>query len=222
MAVFDRLLVFQSEIPASGALNMAIDEALLEWSSSLPAIRFYHWARPSISFGYFGRFQDVAEFEATHDLVRRWTGGGIVFHGNDLTYSLAVPISDPARPRMSEEIYREVHKALRDALNQFDLGADIVTHRPAAGSNACFDSPVVADVMIADRKVAGAAHRQTKTGLLHQGSIQNVDLRPDLSQLFAIKLSGRRETMALPDSIMERASTISATKYGTLDWLKRR
>ena len=200
---------------------MAIDEALLEWSS-LPAIRFYHWARPSISFGYFGRFQDVAEFESTHDLVRRWTGGGIVFHGNDLTYSLVVPTSDPARPRTSEEIYREVHVALRDALNQFSLGADIVTQRPAAGSNACFASPVLADVIIADRKVAGAAHRRTKTGLLHQGSVQNVDLPPNLSQVFANQLSDKPETMALPDSIMDRASTISATKYGTLDWLKRR
>ncbi len=221
MAVFDRLLVLQSESPASGALNMAIDEALLEWSS-LPAIRFYHWARPSISFGYFGRFQDVAEFESTHDMVRRWTGGGIVFHGNDLTYSLVVPTSNHARPRTSEKIYREVHQALRDALNQFNLGADVVTQRPAAGSNACFASPVVADVMIADRKVAGAAHRRTKTGLLHQGSLQNVDLPPNLSQVFANQLSARPEAMALPDSIMDRASTISATKYGTLDWLKRR
>jgi lipoate-protein ligase A len=221
MAVFDRLRLFQSESPASGSLNMAIDEALLEWTS-LPTIRFYRWARPSISFGYFGRFQEVAEFESTHDLVRRWTGGGIVFHGNDLTYSLVVPISDPARPPMSEEIYREVHEALRDALNQFGLGADTITRRPAAGSNACFASPVVADVMIADRKVAGAAHRRTKTGLLHQGSIQNVDLPPSLAQVFASRLSGKPETMSLPDSIVERASAISATRYATLDWLKRR
>lgn len=221
MAVFDRLLLLKSESPASAALNMAIDEALLEWSS-LPTIRFYGWAQPSISFGYFGRYQDVTEFETTHDLVRRWTGGGIVFHGNDLTYSLVVPISDPVRPTVSEEIYREVHQALRDALNQFGLGADILARRPEAGSNACFASPVMADVMIGDRKVAGAAHRRTKTGLLHQGSIQNVCLPPGLSQVFAKRLSGKPETMALPDSIRDRALTISATKYGTLDWLKRR
>lgn len=221
MAVFDRLLVFQAESSASGALNMAIDEALLEWSS-LPAIRFYQWTRPSISFGYFGRFQDVAEFEPTHDLVRRWTGGGIVFHGNDLTYSLVVPTSERVRPPMSEEIYREVHAALRDALNQFHFDADIVSQPPAGDSNACFASPVVADVMIADRKVAGAAHRRTKTGLLHQGSIQNVDLPAGLPQTFAASLSNKVEKTSLPDSVVERASAISATKYGTLDWLKRR
>ncbi len=221
MAVFDRLLLFQSESPASATLNMAIDEALLEWSS-LPAIRFYRWARPSVSFGYFGRFQEVAEFEATHDLVRRWTGGGIVFHDNDLTYSLIVPFSNHAGPRMSEEIYREVHQALRDALNQLDFGAQMVTRRPSANSNACFASPVIADVMVAGRKVAGAAHRRTKTGLLHQGSIQNIDLPPSLAQLFTDRLSPKAETMALPNSIMDRALTISATKYGTLAWLKRR
>jgi lipoate-protein ligase A len=221
MAVFDRLLVFSSESPASAALNMAIDEALLEWASS-PAIRFYRWARPSISFGYFGRFQDVAEFQPTHDLVRRWTGGGIVFHGNDLTYSLVIPIADRARPRMSDKIYREVHAALCEAMNQLGFNVNIVTQRPSTASNACFVSPVVADVMIGERKVAGAAHRRTKAGLLHQGSIQNVDLPPTLPQVFASKLSSEPETMSLPGSIAERAVTISAMKYGTLDWLKRR
>lgn len=221
MAIFDRLLLFESETPASAALNMAIDEALLEWSA-LPAIRFYRWARPSLSFGYFGRFQEVAEFESTHDLVRRWTGGGIVFHGNDLTYSLVVPTSDRARPSMSEEIYREVHQALRDALNQLGFAADVVAQRPGSRSNVCFASPVLADVMVGDHKVAGAAHRRTKAGLLHQGSIQNINLPPGLAQVFANNLSGAPETMAFPDSVMDRGLGISAMKYGTANWLKRR
>ena len=76
-------------------MNMAIDEALLE-SATIPTIRFYRWNSPALSFGYFGTFSDVAIYAAERDLVRRWTGGGIVLHGDDLTYSIIIPASDPA------------------------------------------------------------------------------------------------------------------------------
>ena len=79
----------------SAAMNMAIDEALLE-SATVPSVRFYGWHSPALSFGYFGRFSDVAIYASERDLVRRWTGGGIVFHGDDITYSIALPSSDPA------------------------------------------------------------------------------------------------------------------------------
>ena len=46
------------------------------------------------------------------------------FTSNDLTYSLIVPSS--SRALDSEQIYREVHEALRDSLNQFGLGAEVV------------------------------------------------------------------------------------------------
>lgn len=221
MAVFDRLRVLQAEQAASAALNMAIDEALLEESLS-PAIRFYRWERPSISFGYFGKFAEVAEFASTHDLVRRWTGGGIVFHEDDLTYSLIIPTTKRARPPMSREIYRRVHEGLRDALNQFGLNATVTDKRAGASTSACFANPVPADVMIETAKVAGAAHRRTRNGLLHQGSVQNIELRPELPAAFAARLSAECVTESLPSRITERAITIAAAKYGTSDWLKRR
>ncbi len=68
-------------------MNMAIDEALLEYAT-VPAIRFYRWHFPALSFGYFGKFRDVVDYVSARDLVRRWTGGGMVFHGEDLTYSI--------------------------------------------------------------------------------------------------------------------------------------
>src|SRR5437867_4217598 len=74
----------------SAAMNMAIDETLLK-SVAVPSIRFYRWQSPALSFGYFGRFADVAIYAGERDLVRRWTGGGIVFHGDDLTYSIVTP-----------------------------------------------------------------------------------------------------------------------------------
>src|SRR5262245_20435353 len=88
--MFDRLLFHDDTEPRSAAVNMAIDEALLEHSTT-PALRFYSWNRPALSFGYFGRLADAMKSGNSREIVRRWTGGGIVLHGADLTYSLILP-----------------------------------------------------------------------------------------------------------------------------------
>ena len=95
---------------------MAIDEALLE-HCTCPALRFYGWRGPSLSFGYFGKFADIARETKDRELVRRWTGGGSVPHGEDLTYSLVTPASDPASGRGPPLIYAALHSAIRQALS---------------------------------------------------------------------------------------------------------
>src|SRR5438045_6612653 len=85
-SLFISLDVYHDIASRSAAVNMAIDEALLECATA-PSIRFYKWDHPALSFGYFGKFTDVANHSTERDLVRRWTGGGLVFNGTDLTYS---------------------------------------------------------------------------------------------------------------------------------------
>src|SRR5712671_1918327 len=115
MSIFAALDVCHDIDSRNAALNMAIDEALLE-TATQPSIRFYKWDHPALSFGYFGKFADVAKHEQERDIVRRWTGGGIVFHGEDLTYSIVIPVSDPAFSESSTSIYENVHAAIRAAL----------------------------------------------------------------------------------------------------------
>src|SRR5205085_8348791 len=115
--LFATLRVYHDPTPHSAAVNMAIDEALLD-STAIPSIRFYRWRSPALSFGYFGKFSDVAIYAGERDLVRRWTGGGIVFHGDDLTYSIVIPPSDPVFEESSIAIYEKIHRALADALNE--------------------------------------------------------------------------------------------------------
>src|SRR4051812_9992091 len=120
------LHVYDDREPKTAALNMAVDEALLA-DASVPALRFYRWQRPSISFGYFGRYAEVAAESGGRELVRRWTGGGTVPHGDDLTYSVIIPASDPLFSRSSPEIYRVLHEAVRRALIANGIAADLVT-----------------------------------------------------------------------------------------------
>lgn len=231
--LFAALLIYYDDTAHSAAMNMSIDEALLE-HAEVPSIRFYHWHSPALSFGYFGKFADVASNAGERDLVRRWTGGGIVFHGEDLTYSIVIPCSDRAFAESSISIYATVHAALCAALIANGQRAELAA--VAAVSNAqgnedsaggdrrfgCFANPVRADVMIDSRKVAGAAQRRTRQGLLQQGSIQGVNFGNGFAEQFVRELAHNPETRNLPGSVERRAQEIAAEKYGTEDWLRKR
>ena len=215
------LLVYDDLEPKPAALNMAVDEALL-LSATAPILRFYRWSRPSLSFGYFGRHAEVANQAAQRDLVRRWTGGGIVLHGNDLTYSILVPRTHLSFIRSSLEVYGAVHEAMRRALETNQITATLAERAMPKVSENCFANPVRADVLIGDRKIAGAAHRRSRFGLLHQGSIQRPDLPDKFRDDFAQSLCERFEKKATEPSLLERAERIAAEKYGSDAWLRRR
>ena len=235
MPIFAELEACKDPAPRSAAMNMAIDEALLE-TATIPSIRFYRWNSPALSFGYFGKFADVADYAAERDLVRRWTGGGIVFHGDDLTYSITIPAASEFSSASSKSIYAMIHAALCDALNIHGQRAELAPAAEAAVTDSenssragrgysrhlCFANPVSADLMIDSRKIAGAAQRRTRAGLLHQGSIQHVDLGNGLAERFARELSNLRSEKLLSGSIVERASEIAERKYGSNHWLKLR
>ena len=108
--LFDELIVIDDPTPRPGPLNMAIDEVLLSGGRSA-ILRFYRWNTPAISFGYFVTFAEACAAADDRVMVRRWTGGGIVFHGDDLTYSIVIPASDPVVDESSIAIYEKIHRA---------------------------------------------------------------------------------------------------------------
>jgi lipoate-protein ligase A len=219
--VFVVLDVYGKAGSHSAAMNMAIDEAMLE-HATVPAIRFYRWQSPALSFGYFGRLADVASYRYDRDVVRRWTGGGIVFHGEDLTYSIVIPASDAIFAEPSTSIYERIHHVLCDVLIEAGhaarLGTDTGVDDP--GYN-CFTNPVRADVLINERKIAGAAQRRTRRGLLQQGSIQGIRLGTNLTDQFARALSANCRERKLDDTILNRARELAEQKYATEAWLQR-
>jgi lipoyl(octanoyl) transferase len=241
-SLFPALDVYHDVDSRSAALNMAIDEALLE-TATVPSVRFYEWDHPALSFGYFGKFEDVAKYQ--RDIVRRWTGGGIVFHGEDLTYSIVIPAGDPAFGESSMSIYETVHRAIGAALTNSGQPAELLDDStltpksqpglPAAGGakgdqgsdrstfeGQCFANPVRADVLLNGRKVAGAAQRRTRRGLLQQGSIQGIDFGNGVADFFARRLSEQRVPRQLDEAVVARAEQIAGQKYGTAAWLHRR
>jgi lipoate-protein ligase A len=219
--MLDALHVFDDREPKSAALNMAVDEALLP-DAATPILRFYRWRQPALSFGYFGHYAEVAGQSNEREIVRRWTGGGIVPHGDDLTYSVIIPASHPSFARSSLEIYAALHDALRRALDTNGVQASLANSAATKVSENCFANAVRADVMSAGQKIAGAAHRRSRAGLLHQGSIQHPNLPDRFRSDFAAALSESHETRSLSEDMLERAAGIAAKKYSTTEWLMRR
>jgi len=229
MTIFAMLDVYHDHALHSAAMNMAIDEALLD-SIAVSSIRFYRWKSPALSFGYFGKFGDVASYAYGRDLVRRWTGGGVVFHGDDLTYAIAIPANAPIFGESSGSIYVTIHAALRNALAAIGKCAELA---PAAGvvdagspipgrGNSCFANPVRSDVILKGRKIAGAAQRRTRRGLLQQGSIQYIDLETGFPLGFARELSENRSERKIDNELLDRAKEIAEKKYSTEAWLRKR
>ena len=153
---------------------MAWDEALLEAAPRLgsPILRFYSWAVPAATFGYFQHLADIEKLTPLRPLIRRPTGGGLVPHDRDWTYSLAFPPGNPWYAIKAVESYRRAHEWLQAAFEKcrLDTALSPVAVKEAPGQ--CFLGAEPFDVLWQSRKIAGAAQRRTRDGLLIQGSIQ--------------------------------------------------
>lgn len=215
--IFEQLDLYLDPVPRVGPLNMAIDEALA-FSTAAPALRIYRWADAAVSFGYFGRYHDVAARWPGRALVRRWTGGGEVCHANDFTYTLVVPRSHPFAQQGPRESYCVLHAAVAELIPGANLANEDAPHGPQ-----CFASPVTADV-IGDhgKKVAGAAQRRGTFGLLHQGSIQSVSLREEFGHALAQALASTITTRSIDPALLADAEQRAADRYATETWLTRR
>jgi hypothetical protein len=183
------------------AFNMALDEALLEAMLRLqkPVLRFYGWTERAASFGYFQKCSDVERATLLRPLVRRPTGGGIVPHDADWTYSLVFPVGHAWHALKAVESYRRVHEWLQAAFARLNVTTELAAQRRKAEPGQCFAGHEKFDVLWRGKKIAGAAQRRTRAGLLIQGSVQPPPL--PLSTLSKAEWQKAMRAAAPPDGI---------------------
>jgi lipoate---protein ligase len=166
--------------PQSAALNMQRDADLLAGlcESSSPILHFYRWSQPSATYGHFIRPWEWLDLEIADQLglrlAARPTGGGILFHTGDLAFSLLVPRSHPFFALNPLASYQTINGLILKAIRQFVGQAPLLLPVEPPTETAysfCMAKPTIYDVMWEGRKVAGAAQRRTRWGLLHQASI---------------------------------------------------
>ena len=217
--IFDSLEFFLDAEPHSAPLNMAVDEIILRGVRE-PTLRVYRWLRPAVSFGYFEKISVVENGHPHGELVRRWTGGGIVPHGEDFTYSLFVPAGARFLQMRAADSYCAIHACVAAAMRGSGMQVAVADTDAPKVSQACFENPVRHDVLMGERKIAGAGQRRTHFGLLHQGSIQAAmpeSFGQELARFFSTKVKARTLSAA------EIASSIAlaGSKYASTTWLRK-
>jgi lipoate-protein ligase A len=156
------------------AENMACDEALLSTAevAGVPTLRFYGWAEPAATFGYSQRHGEVAGWTLLRPLLRRPTGGGLVPHDSDWTYSVVMPPGQGWHELRAAESYERVHRWIVGAFARMGVETTLCVTCRKEGPGQCFVGAERHDVLWCGRKVAGAAQRRNRLGLLIQGSVQ--------------------------------------------------
>jgi len=179
--------------------NMALDEAISEGimnGSSPPTIRFYTWEPGAVSIGYFQAIKDEVNLEICKELgvdcIRRWTGGGAVYHdtNGEITYSVLAPAN--LFPKNIQESYRVICGWIVNALKT--LGIDAVF------------SPVN-DILAEGKKISGSAQTRRNGILLQHGTIL-YDI--DLATMFSVlNVSKQKITDKMIQSAKERVTCVS-------------
>jgi len=231
---------------AGAAENMAVDFLMLQRypEPAVPRFRAYGWHRPAYTFGYsqkiaFVRLQVPADEPA--ELCRRFSGGGLVDHRNDWTYALAIPRGHALEAARAVESYRRVHEALAAALRSQGQPADILRDcEPASGelgeacgpAGVCFTRAERFDVIHPEsqEKIAGAAQKRTKHGLILQGSLWR-PAAPDVVDWDAfatafVERLGQALTASpvetpWPDFNEDEVSQLTE-RYGSPEWTEQR
>lgn len=160
-----------------GAENMARDEALLEVRSA-PTLRFYRWARPTLSLGYFQAAGDLpldAVRARGAEVVRRSTGGKAILHEHELTYALCAP-EQGALAGGPGAAMLAIHEALADSLSAqaaapVGLRSAPTMRSDRSGSAWCFEDSSPLDLELDGRKLLGSAARRRHGWVLFHGSL---------------------------------------------------
>lgn len=227
----------------SAAENMALDFLLLQrYPQAAARFRHYGWHRPAFTFGYSQKISFVRGQlppDESFDLCRRPTGGGIVDHREDWTYALVIPRGHRLEELPAVQSYRAVHEALAAVLRRQGVAAAAKqtceppgTDAACAATGVCFGRAELYDVVeeTTGKKIAGAAQKRNKRGLLFQGSIWRpaagamVDwdvFREDFVAALALALGS--EATALPWPELAESEVEGLTEqYASAEWTECR
>lgn len=192
----------------SGPENMAIDEAIQRAHGRgevPPTLRFYGWQPAAVTIGYFQSMAGEVNLEAVKrggwGAVRRQTGGRMIFHHEELTYS--VIIREELLPGGVVDTYRELSAGLLEGLKHLGAQPELAGEKedprranPGGFNSACFDAPSAYELTVGGKKVAGSAQTRSGGVILQHGSIPfhlDVDLLFSLLNAPADRLERLKE-----------------------------
>ncbi|MDQ3856333.1 MAG: lipoate--protein ligase family protein [Chloroflexota bacterium] len=201
--------------PATGARNMAVDEALLRSTledPSLRTLRLYTWDPACYSIGRFQRAVELnerARLQPGSTWVRRPTGGRALYHGPELTYSLIAPVSEPLVSGTVLESYRKIAEPLLVGLRLLGVQVTLAPPRAAArgpSDPSCFNTASAYELTWRGRKLVGSAQYRHHHVLLQHGSILLDD--PSERLVEGLEFAGEAERQAALEVGRARLATM--------------
>ena len=217
--------------PAAAAWNMALDDAMLESMPSInrPVLRFYAWAESAATFGYFQKYSEIEKLTLLRPLIRRPTGGGLVSHDSDWTYSACFPAGSEWYELSASASYQRIHQWIQQAFQALSVTVDIAASARTAAPGQCFIGWEKSDVLWRGKKIAGAAQRRTRNGLLIQGSVQpppvGLKRRDWEAEMISVKppIGPRNwKTMDPADLPLQRANELAKAKFAEEGYNRKR
>jgi lipoate-protein ligase A len=186
------------KIPQKGSWNMAVDDYLFQSLGKEPTtnLRFYQWERPTASLGYSQKASRIVDLDKCRamgiDVVRRMTGGKLVLHHQEVTYSICSSDSELFTSKLTDS-YRLISEALMRGLEKMGIKCSLATSTPssyARGPLPCFSHPAQNEIEIDGKKIIGSAQKRTGDKFIQHGSIP---LKKDEGLLKSISKLSREE-----------------------------
>lgn len=165
--------------PLKGSLNMAVDEFIFQSAeaSGRTYLRFYQWEKPTVSLGATQNAERAVDLvfcrERGIDVVRRITGGKLVLHDHEITYSVASSETETFTPTLAGS-YKLISGALMQGLESMSLKPSASGQAPsfyAKSDLPCFSHPARDEIEVQGKKIIGSAQKRTGARFLQHGSI---------------------------------------------------
>lgn len=199
--------------PGQGAWNMAVDDYLFQSLTKAPEtyLRFYSWKKPTVSLGYSQKLGKVLDEnfcrENGIDIVRRLTGGKLVLHFREVTYSLCSSDDDLFTSTLKGS-YRLLSQALISGLKKMGIEAVLSQPPPQAyvrGNLPCFSYPSEDEIEVGGRKIVGSAQKRMGGRFLQHGSIPLVHEEHQLRAVSKLKQGmGRIRMISISEALGQK------------------
>ncbi len=163
-------------------MNMALDEAIylrVTRGISPPTIRFYDWLPPSFSYGYNQDVERELDLgllkKSAYGFVRRPTGGRMVLHEEEVTYSVISPLCESMAGSI-HDTYLRIGEALVTGLSNLQIEAEMARGKLSLqeqkrSANPCFTSSSRSELTYKRKKLVGSAQTRNSKAFLQHGSI---------------------------------------------------
>jgi lipoate-protein ligase A len=169
-------------IPASAQYNMALDKSIFTryLNDGIPVLRVYAWEAPSFTYGVSQHPETEIDLAACLlegvQVAQRMTGGGVLFHHREITYSFVCSKDDIGEASDVFVSYRRSCAFLTHFYKSFGLKPSFAVESAdfrdqSAAHQLCSASREKYDILLNGRKIGGNAQKRSRQAIFQHGSI---------------------------------------------------